>query len=116
MINLITQFFSKKHWKVIGRSENIDLWTVTDRKPQVKCRLLLKEDQFGNRDYELDMLDDSKLNYNSHTRYLMIEQIIPREYVQKFLKGWSVDKINRIYGKTVFTIEKTPYESFKDWR
>lgn len=49
--------FSKKKWNVVGRSEITNLWTVTKDNPQVKCRLLLKEDQFGNRDYELDMLD-----------------------------------------------------------
>ncbi|QHJ74422.1 hypothetical protein VH12019_00095 [Vibrio phage VH1_2019] len=116
MIKSVKALFSKRKWNVVGRSENLDLWTVTTRRPQVKCRLLLKEDQYGNRDYELDMLDDSPVNYNSSIRYCMIDQIIPREYIHKFLKGWSVDKINRIYGKTVFTIEKTPYESFKDWR
>lgn len=36
----------------------------------------------------------------------MIDQILPREYVHKFMKGWSVDKVNRIYGENVFTIEK----------
>ncbi|CAL9987407.1 hypothetical protein VPHD480_0291 [Vibrio phage D480] len=113
---LMFGIFKKKKWFVVGRSENLDLWTVTHDRPQVKCRLLLLASECGSRDYVLDMLDASPSKFNSSIRYCMIDQVIPREYVHKFLSGWTADKINRVHGQKVFNVEKTPYESFKSWR
>lgn len=98
----LSTIFKKKEWRVVGATAKKNLWTVTCRKPQVLCRLLLLEDQFGNRDYELEMIDDNYHNYNSSIRYQMINQYLPVEYISKFMKGWSVGKINEIHGERVF--------------
>ncbi len=108
----LLNIFKKKEWHVVGVTAKKNLWTVSCRKPQVLCRLLLLQDQFGNRDYELEMLDDAYFNYNSLIRYQMINQYLPVEYISKFVKGWSVGKINEIHGERVFEERYITREKF----
>lgn len=108
--------FKKKKWFVVGRSEIMNLWTVTSRRPQVKCRLLLIVSECGSRKYDLEMLNDDKGQYKYSIHYRMIDQILPVEYLRKFKEGWTPDKINRVLERKVFSIEKTPHESFSEWR
>ncbi|AUR85984.1 hypothetical protein NVP1081O_249 [Vibrio phage 1.081.O._10N.286.52.C2] len=104
-------FLKKSVWVIVGASQPKMIWTLRIERPQVLARVLLLEDQFGKRDYRLELLDESNARFTSSARFCMIDQFLPKNYMHKYVgqmfegEPWSIDKIHEVHGEIVFQTE-----------